>query len=69
MLTAPRTAEEAFQRLSPDMQELADCIAGSVLGSGERTRLANMVAMHFADLASKFVPTKPRLVFDRSRSG
>lgn len=69
MLTAPRTAEEAYQRLSPDIEELSDCITGSILARDERARLARMVASRFARLAASFAPPKPRLVFDRSRSG
>lgn len=69
MLTVPRTAEEAYHRLSPDIDELSDCITGSVLAYDERARLARMVATRFAAVAASLARPKPRLVFDRSRQG
>jgi hypothetical protein len=69
MLSKPRNAEEAFQRLAPDLEELSDCISNGILGPGERARLAKMVARHFDTLASTIVRPKLHLAFDRSRSG
>ena len=68
MLSKPRNAEEAFQRLTPDLDELSDCISNGILGPGERARLAHMVAAHFENLASTIVRPKLRLAYDRSRS-
>jgi hypothetical protein len=51
MLTPPRDADEAFFRLSPDLQEIAEYIASSLLDAGERRRLATLLAEHFASLA------------------
>lgn len=51
MLTPPRNAQEAFLRLSPGLQEIAEFIGTSLLNARERVRLANLLAEHFARLA------------------
>jgi hypothetical protein len=51
MLTPPLDAHGAFLRLTPDLQEIAEFIAASLLNARERMRLANMLAEYFARLA------------------
>jgi hypothetical protein len=51
MLTPPRDAHGAFLRLTPDLQEISDFIATSLLNARERMRLANMLAEYFARVA------------------
>ena len=51
MLTPPLDAHGAFLRLTPDLQEISDFIATSLLNTRERMRLANLLAEYFARLA------------------
>jgi hypothetical protein len=62
MLTPPRSANEAFFRLSPDLNEIAEFISGSLLDARERMRLANLLAEHFASLARQQARPNLRLV-------
>jgi hypothetical protein len=64
MLTPPRDADEAFLRLTPDLQEIAEYIASSLLDAGERRRLASLLAEHFASLARAHARPELRLVSD-----
>jgi hypothetical protein len=59
MLTPPRDAQEAFRRLTPDLQEIAEFIGTSLLNARERVRLANLLAEHFARQARE--QTRPAL--------
>ena len=67
MLTPARDADEAFVRLTPDLQELSDFIAVSHLPQHERSRLADMLADYFAGLARVHRRRGLRLVHDASR--
>lgn len=67
MLSKPRTAEEAFQRLEPDLEELVDFIDNGTLEPHERVRLANLIAEHFSALAHTFARPRLHLAFDRSQ--
>ena len=53
MLTPPRDAQEAFFRLTPDLQEIAEFIGTSLLKPRERMRLANLLAEYFTRLAQE----------------
>jgi hypothetical protein len=62
MLTPPRDARDAFFRLTPDLQEIAEFIGTSLLNARERVRLANLLAEHFARLARQQARPDLRLV-------
>jgi hypothetical protein len=62
LLIPPRDAPEAFARLAPDLQEIAEFIAASRLNARERRRLANMLARHFEAIAREYARPELRLV-------
>jgi hypothetical protein len=62
MLTPPRDAQEAFLRLTPDLQDIAEFMGTSLLNARERMRLANLLAEHFARLAREQARPDLRLV-------
>lgn len=62
MLTPPHDADEAFFRLTPDLQEIAEYIAASLLDAHERKRLASLLAEYFASLARAQARPDLRLV-------
>jgi hypothetical protein len=69
MLTPPHDADEAFFRLTPDLQEIAEFIGSSLLDAPERRRLAGLLAEHFASLARTHARPELRLVVsDASRN-
>jgi hypothetical protein len=69
MLTPPHDADEAFFRLTPDLQEIAEYIGSSLLDARERKRLANLLAEYFASLARAHTRPELRLVVtDASRN-
>jgi hypothetical protein len=53
MLKPPRDAQEAFNGLAPDLEELKDFVSACPLTSGERARLVNLLADYFVGLAGK----------------
>jgi hypothetical protein len=69
MLTPPRDADEAFFRLAPDLQEIAEYIGTSLLDARERRRLANLLADYFASLARAHARPDLRLVVSDAPRG
>ena len=51
MLTPPRDAQVAFDRLAPDLEEIKDFIGYCPLTAPERMRLANLLGDYFYRLA------------------
>lgn len=64
MLKPPRSAQEAFERLAPDLQEIADFITHCPLTAPGRMQLANLLADYFRGVAVSGQPTSVRLVSD-----
>jgi hypothetical protein len=69
MLTPPRDADEAFFRLTPDLQEIAEYIGVSPLHPRERKRLANLLADYFLSLARDQARPDLRLVVSDAPRG
>ncbi len=59
MLKPPRDAKEAFGRLTPDLEEIADFINNCPLTAPEGRRLANLLSDHFHGLAAGYGVTGP----------
>ena len=52
MLKPPRDAQEAFERLAPDLEEIANFMHSCPLTTAELRRLATLLGNHFHELAS-----------------
>jgi hypothetical protein len=62
MLKPPRHAKEAFDRLTPDLEEIADFINHCRLTAPGRMQLADLLGDYFHRVAASGRPTVLRVV-------